>query len=1211
MPFIFSIGETNEVAFAIDLSIKVGLLFSVAAVSAICLRRHSAAARHRVWCLAFCGALSIPVLWAIIPKQGIPILPSDSSSSIASPTDPVISSTHHGKSRPAALDQDRASFTADALREPLSPKETTINLPLAADDMRITPETRQGSSVQVTSAVDNRWNGVHWLAAVWGVGCLMSLVPLIVGVVRSRLLLRGARLSSEGNLLQELCGKLGLWRTVRLYESNTEVVPMTWGVFRPLILLPASHQEWSPERRRIVLLHELAHVQRFDLPLQILARMACAAYWFNPLLWYGLSRMRLECERACDDCVVCGGEQAFDYATVLVDIAESFRPPRMIEAVSMARTSELEVRVRSLLDSARSHLPLSRSWTYGSFVAATLFLLAIVALHPVPRSVIAEELQEAKNDPTEPEKSIVVERPTVDALGDPLPEGALLRLGTQRFEHPSNVSELALSPDEKTIVATGEGSLLIAWDTQTGKERWRANTRELGFNPTAAAYGCRALVFAPDGREFYTPGKRNEFIVWDTLTGEHKTIAIKPSFPKLFGRIGGTAASSIDITADGEQFVCGYSGGLAICDPEGQVKYRIANIPEKPIKSADMNRDRLNFGGDYTYGRFSPDGKILAVVANEAPQEIRLCNSEDGKEIRRIPLTHNLVRLAFSPDGKQIVATERDSAVRMYSVETGKELWAHKIELKNKAESYTCGVAYSPDGQTIAACAPIGSDFWIYLFQPQTGEVLGKLQGHQWKPWAVAFTADSKLLYSSGWDGTIRRWDVEAQKQLPPPSGIRATAVVTASPDGSKLAYQDDLGAVRLVDAKLGEELSTYELPGAKFSQLMFSPDSKLLAGGGASGENVFVAIWDLDSGEVVHRWEWLKGGDPHSNIEELCFTQDGRFLAAASFRQDTAYLWDLASGEQVAELKHLEVYGLSFSPDGKTLATAGWDKKLRFWETSTGTLEREFEIKPEKDPDQRLGLLGDDTRLYTVRYAPQGGLLATAHIGGVVRIWDAESLTLLNAFSVQELFRYGVMNFSPDGLWLATGSENRDGHFARLWDPQTGEIVWDTGRHQGNLYTVGFGRDNKTLVSGAEDGTCYLWDLRPPEKLLEASLPESWTAISSDDSKTAYRAMWGLAEMPKASVAMLGEKLRAINKVVNLQLINPELSKEESDRRSRMRKLLVDKEPQTESLLTIRRAVSVLQQINTPDSRKLLEDMSANHPNEDVKRVASAALER
>ena len=133
-------------------------------------------------------------------------------------------------------------------------------------------------------------------------------------------------------------------------------------------------------------------------------------------------------------------------------------------------------------------------------------------------------------------------------------------------------------------------------------------------------------------------------------------------------------------------------------------------------------------------------------------------DSETGRQLRRIALKGNLVRLAFSPDGKRIVATDRDVAVRMYSTETGKPVWSREIPPAKNAESYTSAVAYSPDGKTIAAGAPVGPDESIYLLDAATGDVAGKLVGHGWKrPWALAFTSDSKIALLRGlgrpWSG--------------------------------------------------------------------------------------------------------------------------------------------------------------------------------------------------------------------------------------------------------------------------------------------------------------------------------------------------------------------------------------------------------------------------------------------------------------------------
>ena len=166
------------------------------------------------------------------------------------------------------------------------------------------------------------------------------------------------------------------------------------------------------------------------------------------------------------------------------------------------------------------------------------------------------------------------------------------------------------------------------------------------------------------------------------------------------------------------------------------------------------------------------------------------------------------------------------------------------------------------------------------------------------------------------------------------------------------------------------------------FSHLVFSPDGQRLAAGGSSGDKVQIAIWKVASGELLRRWDWPKGRDPHSDVECLSFAPDGKRLAAAVFRQSAAYLWDAATGERIALMPHKEVYGLSFSPDGKTLATAGWDSEIRFWEADTGKLRQELKVT---DPNNSRR----DLRMYAVCYAPEGGLIATAHMDGKVRVWQ------------------------------------------------------------------------------------------------------------------------------------------------------------------------------------------------------------------------------
>ncbi len=155
-------------------------------------------------------------------------------------------------------------------------------------------------------------------------------------------------------LLREACDQLRLRRPVRLLQSADNPMPLTWGWWRPVVLLPADAAHWPTERRRVVLLHELAHAKRWDCLTQTVARIVCALYWINPLVWLAARRMCVERERACDDLVLNSGCRASDYATHLVDIARTFRRTPQLAGIAMARSSQLQGRIAAIVDASRA-----------------------------------------------------------------------------------------------------------------------------------------------------------------------------------------------------------------------------------------------------------------------------------------------------------------------------------------------------------------------------------------------------------------------------------------------------------------------------------------------------------------------------------------------------------------------------------------------------------------------------------------------------------------------------------------------------------------------------------------------------------------------------------------------------------------------------------------------------------------------------------------
>jgi WD40 repeat protein len=208
---------------------------------------------------------------------------------------------------------------------------------------------------------------------------------------------------------------------------------------------------------------------------------------------------------------------------------------------------------------------------------------------------------------------------------------------------------------------------------------------------------------------------------------------------------------------------------------------------------------------------------------------------------------------------------------------------------------------------------------------------------------------------------------------------------------------------------------------------------------------------------------------------------------------------------------------------------------------------------------------------------------MATAHLDGTVRVWHADKMKLRQSFQLDGRFAYGTISFSPDGLWLATGAAKGN---VSLWDPLTARLVADAGVHQHYVYTVGFGRDSRTLLTGGEDGACYLWDLRPRGNQQEKDLARVWVDLVGEDGPAAYRAIWTLSGMPEHAVTLLAEKT------------------------GDWERLSADRSTDEQSTAA-RRAVSLLIQIGTPNAILLLKKWAAQNRNGVLGQSAAEALRR
>jgi beta-lactamase regulating signal transducer with metallopeptidase domain len=334
--------------------VKASVLIAVAAaVQATLRRRASAATRHVVWTLAIAALLLLPLASAVVPEWPVSI------------------------------------YRAAPSPQPV------IDDPTPELVVRVTPSTAVSFDAAAPPAAAA--GGVSWTFAS-AVAYLAVAIALLGRLMLQRWQVRrfaeratAVRSLEWTRLMSDCATCLDVARPVRVLRSREHSVPLAFGTLRPAVVVPAIADTWSDDRRRAVILHELAHVARHDCLTQTLAAVACAMYWAHPGVWWIAKRLRIERELACDDRVIAAGTAPRDYAGHLLDIAYSFgghRAPAL--AVTMARPRQLEGRMLAALDAARNRRPPRARFRLAAAAAALLLLGPIAAARPTMAAVVVE-----------------------------------------------------------------------------------------------------------------------------------------------------------------------------------------------------------------------------------------------------------------------------------------------------------------------------------------------------------------------------------------------------------------------------------------------------------------------------------------------------------------------------------------------------------------------------------------------------------------------------------------------------------------------------------------------------------------------------------------------------------------------------------------------------------------------------------------------------
>ena len=404
----------------IDAALKGAILVLIAAVAAYLLRNRSAASRHAAWTAAVIGHLAIPALVLMLPAWKMPLLPAASwmQAEAATPVTPAAS---------ANVVTPTVQADKPAVSAAPTTKSNAGNASEAAGnpDRAVSPDVKSSSVPPVSQPTPGsaiaRPGIIPIVAAIWLAGVLLVLLRLAFGTWRVGQLARDGSRVEDGvwlSLTQRLANRLGVTRPLILLRGERLAVPVTWGIVYPAVLLPQDADSWSEERRRFVLVHEMAHVKRFDALTQLLSQISVAVFWFDPLVWLAAHRMRVEREHACDDYVLRDGTAPSLYAGELLEMVRSIGMPShdraapAFAALAMARRSEFEGRMLAILDPRLDRHTLTRRGTLMTAVIVAFLTLPLAALRPFQQP-------NAASAPSAPSAASVASTPSTASTATP------------------------------------------------------------------------------------------------------------------------------------------------------------------------------------------------------------------------------------------------------------------------------------------------------------------------------------------------------------------------------------------------------------------------------------------------------------------------------------------------------------------------------------------------------------------------------------------------------------------------------------------------------------------------------------------------------------------------------------------------------------------------------------------------------------------------
>ncbi len=598
----------------------------------------------------------------------------------------------------------------------------------------------------------------------------------------------------------------------------------------------------------------------------------------------------------------------------------------------------------------------------------------------------------------------------LDLAGDPLPPGAVARLGSVRLRHGGFVSSLAFTPDGKGLLAGADDGSLVLWDPATGKERLRLADNGPGIS---------AVAVSPDGKFFASWDLSVQATLWDASTGK-RLDSCKAKFFRY----------------DPLLLFLPHRHSLLIVSEQVQCRN---------LATGRWQRRFPDSLSPVLAVAIAPDGRTLALACE---QHLQLHDLRSGEQH---VIAEQASRLAFTPDGQKLLCLQA-GAVQVRDPQTGKLL---SVVAAGKVNPLLCG---NPWG-------------WLSLnpaWKPGTFDglplVLTRDQDQLFEVRSAALSPDGSTLALAQYDSRIQLWNLKTRTQRFPVAPLRGDnetdhVQLKLSHDGHFLGLLDVDGTLIVGETDTGRRL--WQTPGRTLVDCFtFSADGKHLFVAEAGPEGtVQVRRRETRTGQVLSSLPGCAGP-----VQFLAVSPDGRQLVGGIGAPCQVYRWDIERQRplRLPGLAERFAQATLFSPSGQVLITAGADGQLRARNAATGKLLQSW-----------FGHGGHAIR--GLSFSADGRLLASIGEDGMIHLWQTRTWKRLRRIDHQDS-RSDFVALSPDGRRVA--SRNQEGDLT-VWETETGRPAFRLVGHRGRVREAHFTPDAHHLVTGSDDGTALVWDLR------------------------------------------------------------------------------------------------------------------------------------